>query len=382
MSAARQATESTPQDGNLAAMLKDFTSELSTAEIDRSNRQAENLATMKFVWHPWADVNNRGVNKNRGDIKYSVLPRMQLIPIYAWPVPVIKPAQGGFSVGSYTSYGAFMGPVGTVVSQRSMLAHESIRLIEKWYGHFGLRSLEALKAETDLDKFEAFLLYEGVMNNVRRLNPQAEDELAGETMRGVDICIEDLPAFLQNDAPQMLSYILEHGVNFTGSKLAPGFKAGFYRFNRERRTAVETKGGRMIGEMLRNVEAAIDCALNEETGILVVTRGQLAQAGMQITGAKARMDRLDEFLIKQFPSFSMDTAVERASRANQGVVSAVEGATAAQAGVTNSMLEQNRQLLEALLDMKREQNETNNRLSQIESERLANASPPEKRRVS
>ena len=325
---------------DLALMVKGFNSPLSTAEIEKAIRSAETTATMKFCFHAWADIRNRGVNKNRANLKHALLPRMTLIPLYAHPVPVIRPINSGFSVGSVTPYGAFAGPGGVEVKQRSMMAEESATLIHKFYGHFGCLVLDSLTTEKDTSKAEAFLLFAAVMEATRPVHPGEPD--GEQTIRGVDVCIEDLPEFLQKEAPRMLEYAFRNGVDFTPSPLAIGFTPGHFKL----RPGSERKGLAMIGELERNVERAIDCALNEETGVLTNTRGQLQAAAAHVQDSKAKLDRLDEFLVRQFPSFSMDTAVERAQRATSSVVASIEDSTASSRETTQQMLELNAKALE------------------------------------
>lgn len=357
---AKQPGQQEPLD--LSAMLKDFKSDLATSSIEASIRQAENTLAMRFIWHPWADIPNLAVNKIRGNTKYMVLPRMELIPLFAWPVPVILPANSGIGSLQPNGYGAVMGPIGTVVKQRSMLAFESQRYFEKWYGNLGCRVIECLTAETDIEKVEAFVLYEGVMKNTRPVLERGEE--GGRTMAGVDVCIQDLPEFLSKDAPAMLDHVLRNGVDFKGGDLSKGLTPGLYKL----RPAARQKGEAMIKELGRNVGFAVDMALNEETGILVVSRGELQAAAAHVAGAKARLDRRDEFLLKQFPDFSMDTAVERASRANQSVVSSIDASTRSNASVQEQMLVQNAEAMELQRMMLEELRDTKLALGKVQVE--------------
>src|SRR5207253_1147104 len=96
------------------------------------------MNTMMFAWHCAGDISNLATNKIRNGTKYVRLPRLTLLPIYPWKVPVIKAKNASFSIGRMSVHGgASLGPTGVDVSQRIMLAHETRQLWEKCYGAYG-----------------------------------------------------------------------------------------------------------------------------------------------------------------------------------------------------------------------------------------------------
>lgn len=323
---------------DLSQAMKGFSSSLSQAEIDRSIRQVSSMNTMMFAWHCAGDISNLATNKIRNGTKYVRLPRLTLLPIYPWKVPVIKAKNASFSIGRMSVHGgASLGPTGVDVSQRVMLAHETRQLWEKWYGAYGFGILDALTTEEDIGKAEAFLLYEAIMKTTREVTV---DDQPVRTTPGVKCIIEDLPKFLEIEAPILLEKALAEGVQFAGSDFFPGFPPGAYQFSKDRLAMVESKGEEFITNMKTSVEKTTDYVLNDETGILVISRQQLQLAAAHVSGSKARLDKRDEFYSGQFPSFSFDTAVERAQRANEGVISTIRESGAAAGGQQVAILTQ------------------------------------------
>lgn len=326
---------------DMAATMRGFQTPLAAKQIERSIAQTSSIVSMEFIWHCAADINNRAATKGaRGDTNYPEIPRMKLVPLYAWSVPVIRAPNAAFSIGRFTQHGSSLGPTGVVVSQRSMLSGESKTLLEKWYGAYGALTLPALATETDSGKAEALLLYEAVMNNVR---PSKDGE--PERVPGREIVIEDLPEFLTKEAPLLLRHCIEYGVMFRGDKFWPGYPAGLFKLKPESLD----KGMAALENMLHNVQVTINHVMNEETGVLIISRGQLAQALAGVKDSKSRADRRDEFYLKQFPSFSMNSPEERAVRASAPTVAAIRD-MAAQRSETEGLV--GHALLESLNELK------------------------------
>lgn len=344
---------------DLAAVMRGFQTPLSARQIEQNIAQAQSIQTMRFVWHCAANINNRGINKTRENMIYPELPRMTLIPLYSWPVPVIRARNAQFSIGHFTQYGASLGPTGTTVGQRSMLSWESKLLLEKWYGPVGCLALESLTTDTDTGKAEALLLYEAIMTNTR---PLGDEQKHGTP--GVDVVIEDLPKFLEEEAPLLLQYAMKHGVTFKGSDFWPQYPAGRYRI----RDDSYDKGLLLIEDFKRNVEVTLDHIQNDETGVLVVTRGQLKQAEAGVKDSKSRTDRRDEFYLRQCPSFSMDSAVERAQIASRSVVKSIEESSGKNADVQTALLSTLVESLEELKAMRQSQSDLAREVAHLKSQ--------------
>lgn len=357
-----------PPTADLAKTMQGFKSPLAASQIAQSIRQTSSLETMEFFWHCAAPINNRAQNKGaRGDTYYSELPRMDLIPLFAWPVPVIRARNAAFSIGRFTEHGASLGPTGVVVTNRSMLSHESATLFEKWYGPIGGLVLPSLTTEADSGKAEALLLYNAIMNNVR---PSEEGER--ERVPGCETVIEDLPEFLDKEAPLLLDHCIRHGVEIKASEYWPKYPAG--RFNLAERC--RGKGEALILDLKRNVDATINHVMNEENGVLIVSRGQIAQAVAGVKDSKSRPDRRDEFYLKQFPSFSMNSPEERAVRASQPTVRAIESLAAQRSEnegvVAQALLESLEELKAMRIEAAAREEQNTKRLNDLEARLAAN----------
>jgi hypothetical protein len=287
-----------------------------------ATRPAEDVSTLKFAFHAWADINNRDVHGVRFHMAgyHAFLRRMELIFIPTLEVPKIRPKNNGFAVGKVTPFGVSAAAgVGSDVSQALQLPSETCAMIIRAYGEYGLTILESLTAVTPEEKLESILLFEGVMRTE-------------EGIRGVDVIQEDLPRFLREAAPRLLEKAIKEGVVYQGE------------VRKVERRARE-KGLGMIGEL----ESAAATTNRKAISVLNKTKNQLAQARAGVNDSKAIADQLDNFLLRQHPSFSLDTDVERVARANSEVIEAIRGKGAADSSRIEQLLEQNNQLIGLLL---------------------------------
>jgi hypothetical protein len=196
------------------------------------------------------------------------------------------------------------------------------------YAQFGLVVLESLTSETDEEEVGARLLFEAVMGTPFR---------EGEGPRfGREIIQEDFPYWLETEAPRLLDAAFERGVRFAGRTLP------LARSSRKR-------GELMIAEMGRGAEATNAKALS----VLNKTKNQLAQARAGVNDSKAVADSLDNFLLAQHPSFSLDTDVERVARANSEIVGAIREAGGQSSDRVERLLEQNNLLMQEFIALKK-----------------------------
>lgn len=310
------------------AILKNFGRGLSAAEIQDSIRTVDSIRTAKFLWHPFYPINNRDLQGNRFHVRYNTLARMSLIPIVAWDVPVLTPRSTGFAVGMITAAGAMpAAAVGSQYTTRVQLASQSVEMLLSAYKRFGLVDLESLTSDTDEGKSEAILLYEGVMNTP----PAAGQPTGNQTI------MEQLPDWLRLEAPGLLARALSDGVVYEGQT---------YRLSAQ----VRDKGRQMIADMRAGIKAAEHLVMNQSNGILPMTKKQLIGAAARIPDNKAQLDHLDGWLSEQYPSFSFDTAVERAARANREVIEAIQGSKEESGDAIRQLLETNNLLLQRMLD--------------------------------
>lgn len=285
-------------------------------------RRTESVNTLKFGWHAWDKLNNRathGVRYGMGG-QYAELLRMELIFLPTLEVPKLRPKNNGFAVGKVTPFGVTAAAaVGSDVETKLQYPSQTAAMLLKAYGDKGLIILESLTAEADADKEESILLYEAVMKTV----PE------GQEMTGVEVIMEDLPAWLRDEAPKLLSHALKNGVTYDNVeyKLKPSARA---------------KGLKMIAELQAGIATSNKAAIT----VLKKTKKELGAANKGINDSKALPDPQDEFLLYHQRSFKLDTEVERAARANESVTSAIRESSSDNTALLQQMVENNRLLAE------------------------------------
>lgn len=329
-----------------ANLLETLIPGLSNLTLSETGRTAESLDTVRFAFNPWCRILNFSIAGFNFGIQLPWLERMTLIPLRVWKTPVIQPRAGGFAVGAITGAGAFPGGgVGSKVEQRIQFPAESRDNLLHAFGpespnDIGVTELVSLVADTDQGKLESILLFRAVM----------ETPLEEGGKRGIDLELEYLPKFLAGDALELLRRAVQEGLKVNG-KLAT------------LRNEAVVKGRVMIANIETAVAHATRRAMDENSGILSLTKKDLIAASKGMKDVKVIPDELDNWLLKQFPSYSLDTDVERATRANRSVTDAIQ-----QTGQDNSltMREMMAMQQQTLVQLERA-NETNRLLA----ERLA-----------
>ncbi len=316
---------------NATVMLNSLVSGLSAEVLQETGRGTESLDSVLFAFNPWCPIPNIELKGFLFGVQYVVLPRLDLIPLKVWKTPVIQPRVGGFAVGAISSGGAFpSGAVGSKVDQRLQFPSESARNLLGAYGsdspnNIGFTVFRSLGADTDAGKLESILLFRAVMKT----------PLEDGAQPGVDQLLEELPKFLAGDAVTLLRRAVDKGVVIDGevAKLS--------------RTAAR-KGEVMIEDIRLSVANAAKRALDENSGILPLTKKSILAAEKGLQDNKVMPDELDNWLLRQFPSFSLDTAVERASRANRSITDAILAKGGDDQSVLRELLIMQQQTLEQL----------------------------------
>lgn len=341
-----------PQERTLTVseLLESISPGLSSAELANTARTAESQDMVRFVFNPWFPIPNSALSGFGFGVRHYILKRMCLIPIKLWKVPVIMPRSGAFGIGAVTTAGAFpAGGVGSRVEQRLQYPRESIDNLINAYGaesanNVGMVELRSLAADKDHDKFESALLFRAVM----------ETALEPGLLPGCKVILEDFPKFLRTEAPLLLRQAFDEGVDFEGQ-------------NRQLSNKTRKRGELLLPELDASVAAATRRALDEGTGILPKTKSDLIAAGKGMSEVKRMPDKLDEWLLREFPSYSLDTDVERATRANRSVTDAIR-ATGEENNLTmRELMEMNRQTLAQLA----EQGRVNAQLAQQNAQLMA-----------
>lgn len=304
---------------------------ISSAELQAAARTPESLTSVMFAFHPWCPIPNVTLSGFTFGIQHVVLKRMDLVPLKAWKTPIIQPRASGFTVGSITLGGVFpSGAVGSKVEQQWQFPSESARQLLGSYGRgsvndIGMVILDSLSADSDLDKLRSLMTFHAVMRTpVDEGGPVA-----------VDLPMEYLPAFLKNDANKLLQRLVLHGMVVRGEEVRLA-KGG------------QKRGELMIAGIAESINAATRRATDEGTGILPQTKRQLIGASKGLKDVKVLPDLLDTFLLEQFPSYSLDTDVERATRANRSVTDAIQASGKESALTLRELLDMQRQTLEQL----------------------------------
>jgi hypothetical protein len=300
----------------------------------------ESIETVRFMFHPWTPLPNISLQGRKYGVQHNVLQRMELIPLSTWKLPVILPRQGGFAFGGTTGgpFGAFpTGSVGSRVEHRLQFPIESVLNLILAYGsegpnNIGMVELGSLKGDTDRVKAENILLFKAIMDPAQ------------------DVILEKMPEYLSETAPQLAEAACENGVKLMGrvipmSPLAP-----------EKSTV-----------LLREINASITAATVAGKRILANTKSDLADAKIGQADVKRKLDDLDKWLLGQFPSFSMDSDVERAAQATAGVVDAIQ-----KGNISGASMEQ----LVAMQQRTLEELAKSNKMNRQLAERLLAVPPP------
>lgn len=312
-------------DAASAQILNDLDPSLSASALSKVEQKTEDINTLRFIFHTFPSFINCRLSGYDFGIQHFSLDRMKAIPIRTWRTPVKKnrPARGGgiFGLGAIVNATDVMGGGAVPTNSgepewRLQYPIESVEAVLQAYGptsinNIGMVELASLTAISDYEKVESILLFRAIMET-----PFDQDS------RGVDVLLEDLPAFLATTAKELLARGIERGVATTPARpeKESTAMAQVFRFDKTARR----KGEKLIEEISFSVAAATDRAKNPKNGILIQTKAarEAWEHGDKING-KVALDERDYFLLHQYPSFNMDDPVARAQKAGQPVADAL-----------------------------------------------------------
>jgi hypothetical protein len=302
---------------------------VAAGDIQETVREVESVKAIRFAWHPWMNLDNFGPDTFRFNVPYAVLPRLDPIPLWTVPRPFIHSRQQGslgmLGVSTYVGTGeynpegvrgygdssGFGGSVpsgaGARVTRIPQKPAESVKDLLQAWGKVGMTELVSLAAVDEAELVLSYDLYEAVAGEAKN----EEEEEAGRRPAGMPL--EDflftpylapfgLPSrsWLEQGAPRALEYALR-------LKKIP--------------KSYESAGLQLISELTDGVSRAHAFALDPANGQLPKTR-KLMQIAKQGGGeGKTHFDEQDLWMMREFPSFPMDTEVDRAQRALSEAVS-------------------------------------------------------------
>lgn len=271
----------------------------------------DTMQTVRVCWHPWMPISMLSSNGTKFNIPAPRPPRRpyfeRLSPIIlpAFPAQNILPrkapygflgnlvssdprlpSEGGDGFGLAVTSGA----VGSHVEQITQMPRTSVDALVTAYGKFGLVELESLASEGAQELRQRILLYRGIFET-----DFTDDE--ENSVRATDLILEAWPSWLASEAERALKRAIDHGVAVAGE--IARLPKSFARI-----------GEQLISEVSFGIARAEDMALNESSGVLPLTKTAMEAK------EKRSYDKLDFFLLEQYPSFEMDTDIERAARAN------------------------------------------------------------------
>lgn len=303
-------------------------------------KAAEDVKTVKFAWHPWMPIPNIGAEGFKFNVAYPVLDRLRPIPLPVFPYPHVKPrssAQAFALLGATLAEAIPSAGSRAHIEQRYQMPSTSMEYLKTAYRRFGMTGLESMTATDERELLSSFVLYEAVMGVAR----DEEEAEAGRLPEG--LVLEDYPAWLAGGAPRALSLAMAKGVTLDGRqfKLDSGMRA---------------RAQKLINEILAGVNQAHEMALNASDGLLPNTKKLLNITANHGQGGKNHLDALDEWLLKQFPSFRMDTDVERAQAALKETFQHSAQAAGANSDAILLIAQQNQAILNELVESRKQSN--------------------------
>jgi hypothetical protein len=275
-------------------------------------REIEAVKAVMFLFHPWMDLPNFGSEGFRFNLHVPVIERLTPVPVTTVPRVIIHAKQrGSFGLLGVSNFvggdgsldamqqGGIGGMVpqgaGAVIERVQQRPQETVRDVLNAWGFLGMTHLASLDASDEAGALSSFDLYDAVMAPARN-----EDEMA-QGRRPVHLVLEDFPLWLSQGAPRALE--------------------GFLRAVKEQasRKDAEKRGRALIGEVSSAISRAGLHALDPANGILPKTRRDMEARGRGGEG-KTHLDDQDLWLLRQYPSFDMDSMAERAQRAVEETV--------------------------------------------------------------
>jgi hypothetical protein len=284
-------------------------SSLPTPGMEEITREVESIKRALFAFHPWMPHSNFGPDGFRFNIPYPTLERLTPIPLVVFPYPEILPRRG--SAFAFLGANAF-DAVPSVNSQsriqtRQQPPAQSMTDLKTAYGKYGMVELKTLAAADEAEFANSFILFEAVMSPGR-----TEAELnAGR--RPANLLLEDFPEWLTGYAASAYKYAVSKGVVIKDNlhKVRPD----------------QNRAEKLIQEIHAAIMLTHEAALSPSVGILPKTREALNIAANKGQGGKMFKDNQDLWLEQQFPSFPMDTDVERTGKALQSAMETTAQAT-------------------------------------------------------
>lgn len=362
--------------GTIADVMREYGGIQSPASsLDEVVRRVERVQAVRFAFHVWKEHPNFGADTFRFNIPYPEIPR--LVPISLPVLPAAEIVSTGKAVlmgavlsGSMISMpdvsdlgGGTVGEMQTAqpvpgsrsaanVRQREQPPHESIYALKTAYGKYGMVELVSLAAGDKEEAVRSFAVFAAVMGAARN------DEEIKIGRRPRDLVLEDYPLWLQTGAPDALKHAVDNGADVP---VALYNEDGMFTGQETRRFQLgeddAKRGERLIIEIMGSVGQAHQAALDPSNGVLPLTRDALNTFRNGGQGGKNRLDELDMWLQKQFPSFPMDTDVERSALALQDTVKQGAAGTEAIAGALLAVAQQNQMILEEMAAQRKQTDE-------------------------
>ncbi|HKS27823.1 MAG TPA: hypothetical protein VJS44_08390 [Pyrinomonadaceae bacterium] len=295
-------------------------SPMKAAGINTIIQEVEKVKQARFAFHGWMPHPNFGKDTFAFNIPYPVLERLVPIPLRVFPAAVItRPKNAGFALLGVGNYDVPSTGSRTNVVQTQQTPEQSMTDLRTAYGDRGMVELTSLAAADDTEFVRSLLLFHAVMH------PAISEQELDAGRRPADLLLEDFPNWLSGYAERAYQYALANGLSYGGQlyEVAPAHKT------------VEN----LIIEISASIEQARVAALDPSIGVLPRTREMLNMAKNRVAGGKNSPDSQDLWLMRQFPSFPMDTDVERAQNALQDAVREGAEMNAGSSGQIAALLE-------------------------------------------
>lgn len=328
-------------------------------QVSYNQQRVNQLMTVGFVFHVWQnlpllvpdgvmcqiDTRRIDVDDDGKGGGVAHLKRLRLIPLQTTTKPIIS-NKPGFSASNMMlggqaeldatkgqpGYGLGISGGGTRnVRVADSPPFEKVEDLTATFGKYGLIGINSVGAQNSPMERRAQEIFAVVMNGL-------DDRTLLEDLPEY---FGDFPAYLPEKRPRGLpktengeemnaAYFVEKAASSSGLQITPR------RINVGDPTAPEGYASVLIGEKpikLNATEYTAALELIEEIKISVATAHLAAigdaphsvlpktREGRQ-TGEKKSLDALDRWMMAQFPSFSMDTEIEKA---NNQIIRALEG---------------------------------------------------------
>lgn len=299
-------------------------------DLQETIKQVESVKTVKFAFHPWYPHPNFGPDGFRFNIPYPVLNRLELIPLAVFQYPEIVPrASGQFALMGATLAEAVPSMSSqSKVTTRMQMPSVSMRELHVAYSKFGMVELASLTAQNEEELAQSFVLFHAVMAPARRVKDSEgreidleEDLIAGR--RPADMPLEDYAKVPGNLLPSNSSSSKSWLVGEAPRALRSALKG--IKINGRTYSIAQSQiaqGEKLIQEIHTSILRAHEAALSPSDGILPNTKKLLNITANRGQGGKTFVDHLDMWLMDQYPSFAMDTDVERARKSMQSALEA------------------------------------------------------------